>query len=47
MIDIKKIKGFEKKLDAWTEKYVEDYLVDDSKKELKGILTEMILGHLL
>lgn len=45
--NLKKIKGFEKQLDAWTEKYVEVYLADDAKKELKEIITNMIVGNLL
>ena len=41
---LKKIKTFDEKLDEWAKKYIEDSLIPDAKKDLKKILTEIVLG---
>ena len=38
-----KISEFDKKLDAWADKYIEDHMITQAKDELKGIFSGMLV----
>jgi len=41
-----KMKEFDEKLDAWADTYIEDHLIPQAKKELKEILTSIVMGYM-